>query len=78
MHDDDPPYRYVSVEGPIVSIGPADTDRDTRRLAHRYLGIEGGDRYIARMRAHMESVEPILVRVRPERWLTFDPSKKSR
>jgi nitroimidazol reductase NimA-like FMN-containing flavoprotein (pyridoxamine 5'-phosphate oxidase superfamily) len=33
-----PPYKYVSVEGPIVAIEPANLDRDLRPLAHRYLG----------------------------------------
>ena len=30
-----PPYKYVSVEGPIVAIEPANLDRDRRPLAHR-------------------------------------------
>src|SRR4030095_12235762 len=40
------PYKYVSVEGPIVTIEEADLERDRRPLARRYLGAEGGDRYI--------------------------------
>jgi len=32
------PYKYVSVEGPIVSIEPAELERDRRSLARRYLG----------------------------------------
>src|ERR671918_3040389 len=39
-----PPYKYVSVEGPIVAIEVADLERDLRPLAHRYLGAEMGDR----------------------------------
>ena len=75
VHSEAPHYMYVSVEGPI-SIDAADTDRDTRHLAHRYLGIERGDAYITAMRDFMEQSEPILVRIRPERWLTFDASKE--
>ena len=26
--DEQPPYKYVSVEGPVVSIAPADVERD--------------------------------------------------
>jgi len=68
-----PPYKYVSVEGPIVAIEPADLERDRRPLAHRYLGVQAGDRYIEKTRA--ETVENVLVRMRPERWLTVDYGK---
>jgi PPOX class probable F420-dependent enzyme len=68
-----PPYRYVSVEGPVVSVGPADRERDARPLARRYLGKELGDRY---MEATAGEEDSILVRVRPERWLTVDYSKQ--
>jgi nitroimidazol reductase NimA-like FMN-containing flavoprotein (pyridoxamine 5'-phosphate oxidase superfamily) len=68
-----PPYKYVSVEGPIVAIEAADLERDRRPLAHRYLGAAAGDRYIERTRA--ETVENVLVRMRPERWLTVDYAK---
>ena len=63
-------YKYVSVEGPIVAIEPANLDRDRRPLAHRYFGVRAGDQYIERTRA--ETVENVLVRMRPERWLTVD------
>jgi nitroimidazol reductase NimA-like FMN-containing flavoprotein (pyridoxamine 5'-phosphate oxidase superfamily) len=45
-----PPYKYVSVEGPIIATEAADLERDLRSLAHRYLGIERGDRYIEQIR----------------------------
>ena len=68
------PYKYVSVEGPIVAIEPADLERDRRPLARRYLGAEGGDAYVTETRdAYADNV---LVRVRPERWLTVDYSKE--
>jgi hypothetical protein len=69
-----PPYRYVSVEGPIVSIRPSDVDRDERPLARRYLGPELGDRYIEANAG--ASGGNVLVRVRPERWLSADYSKE--
>jgi nitroimidazol reductase NimA-like FMN-containing flavoprotein (pyridoxamine 5'-phosphate oxidase superfamily) len=71
-----PPYKYVSVEGPIVSIEAADLERDRRPLAHRYLGAKTGDRYIERTRNESEQDENVLVRMRPERWLTVDYAKQ--
>ena len=71
-----PPYRYVSVEGPIIAIEAADVERDVRPLARRYLGREGGDAYIASTRD--EHVDNVLVRMRPERWLTVDYAKMER
>ncbi len=38
VQSEEPPYKYASIEGPIVAIEAADTDHDTRHLAHRYLG----------------------------------------
>jgi nitroimidazol reductase NimA-like FMN-containing flavoprotein (pyridoxamine 5'-phosphate oxidase superfamily) len=70
-----PPYRYVSVEGPITAIEAVDLERDLRPLAHRYLGAEEGDRFIERTReAHADS---IVIRMRPERWLTADYAKEN-
>jgi len=49
-----PPYKYVSVEGPIVAIETADLERDRRPLAHRYLGAA---RAILISRAHETSLK---------------------
>jgi nitroimidazol reductase NimA-like FMN-containing flavoprotein (pyridoxamine 5'-phosphate oxidase superfamily) len=68
------PYKYVSVEGPIVSMEAADLERDRRPLARRYLGRAGGDRYIEETRE--EHAENVLIRMRPERWLTVDYAKE--
>jgi nitroimidazol reductase NimA-like FMN-containing flavoprotein (pyridoxamine 5'-phosphate oxidase superfamily) len=70
-----PPYKYVSVEGPVVAIEPADLERDERPLAHRYLGARRGDRYIEKTRGEPGYVENVLVRMLPERWLTVDYTK---
>lgn len=67
-----PPYKYVSVEGPVIAIEPADLERDRRPLARRYLGAELGDRYIESTR---DVVGNVRVRMRPERWLTVDYAK---
>jgi nitroimidazol reductase NimA-like FMN-containing flavoprotein (pyridoxamine 5'-phosphate oxidase superfamily) len=69
-----PPYKYVSVEGPITSIEKPDLERDERPMAHRYLGKELGDGYIESTRGEGEA-DNMLVKMRPERWLTIDYSK---
>jgi PPOX class probable F420-dependent enzyme len=66
-----PPYRYVSVEGPVVR---AEFDLAERlALARRYLGPEGGDQYVA------DNPDPdgelALFRIEPERWLSVDYGK---
>jgi nitroimidazol reductase NimA-like FMN-containing flavoprotein (pyridoxamine 5'-phosphate oxidase superfamily) len=71
-----PPYKYVSVEGPIITIDPADLERDLRPLAHRYLGRQAGDAYIEQTRGEPEYADNVLVRMRPERWLTVDFAKE--
>lgn len=68
-----PPYRYVSVEGPVVAFAAADVERDLRPLARRYLGAEAGDAYIAATRE--QHADDMLIRMRPERWLTADFGK---
>src|SRR5215831_10981178 len=65
-----PPYKYVSVEGPIVAIDESDLERDLRPIARRYLGARMGDQYIETTRS--EHGENVLVRMRPERWLAVD------
>jgi hypothetical protein len=69
-----PPYKYVSVQGPIVAVQTADLERDRRPLARRYLGTEVGDSYIENTR---DMAGNVLVRMRPERWLTVDYAKQN-
>lgn len=71
-----PPYRYVSVEGPIVAIEPADVEKHTRPMARRYLGLELGDRYVEATAADRQAGGSLVVRMRPERWLTVDYGKQ--
>ena len=70
-----PPYKYVSVEGPITSIGPSEVETHGRPMAHRYLGPDFGDRYIEATGAE-GGVDNVLIKMRPERWLTTDYSKQ--
>jgi len=67
--DERPPYKYVTVEGP-VTVEEAKHD-ERLDLARRYLGPEDGDAYV--------SINPtggqIVFRMTPERWLTVDYRK---
>lgn len=65
-----PPYKYVSVEGRVSAIEPAD-EATLRAMAIRYLGEKQGTAY-----ADGSGVEgQITVRVTPERWLAVDYAK---
>src|SRR5258708_12460903 len=61
------PYRYVSIEGPVIGMEPVDLERELRPLARRYLGDEAADQSI---NAYIEPVNPnpnatkILLRIR--------------
>ena len=72
------PYKYVSVEGPIVSTRPADREGDLGPIARRYLGAEQGDRYLEQTRDNPDYADNVLIRMRPERWLTVDYGKAPR
>jgi PPOX class probable F420-dependent enzyme len=70
--DENPPYRYVTVEGP-VEIEELDLD-ERLAMARRYLGPEGGDRYVA---SNPDAAgENVMIRMRPEHWLTVDYGKQ--
>ena len=67
---EEPPYKYVSIEGPVVSIDEA-TNNDLLAMAIRYLGKDGGEQYAK----NSESGGGVIVRVKPERWLSVDYGK---
>lgn len=66
------PYQYVSVEGPVIEQRPADTEIDSRPMAHRYLGVTMGDAYV-----EGDSGGSICVFMQPERWSSVDYGKTS-
>jgi len=70
-----PPDKYGSVEGPSSAIEDPDRERHERPMAHRYLGPDFGNRYIEATRGD-GPVDNILVKMRPERWLTVDYGKE--
>ncbi len=67
------PYRYVSVEGPITALDETVSDEERRALAHRYLGAEGGDLYVASTAE--QAAGSVAFRMAPERWRTTDYGK---
>lgn len=64
-----PPYKYVSVEGPVTV---ESTRRDDLSMATRYLGPQLGKWYADNNPSTEDSV---LVRLTPERWRTMDFAK---
>lgn len=71
VQDEQPPYKYVTAEGDVTSIGPA-VDGDVRQLAIRYLGDEAGNQFTD----HNLTPTSIVIRMRPTRWLSTDYSKE--
>jgi PPOX class probable F420-dependent enzyme len=63
------PYKYVTVEGPAV-IEPAEL-AERIAIARRYLGIKGGDKWIAAN----PDVDDVTIRMTPEHWRTADFGK---
>lgn len=72
VQNEEDPYQYVSVEGPVVSMQETKDDSDLRRIARRYLGEAGGDAYVQ----ESEAFDEIMIRMRPEKWSTADYGKE--
>jgi nitroimidazol reductase NimA-like FMN-containing flavoprotein (pyridoxamine 5'-phosphate oxidase superfamily) len=69
-----PPYKYVSVEGPVTST-EEDVDPDeAKAVAYRYLGQEFGDLYLAATAERAAGNR--VIRMRPESWLASDYAKE--
>lgn len=63
-----PPYRYVVVEGTVVET-TAPSPREAREaIAIRYLGETAGPEFVS----SMEDRPSVLFTIRPDRWLTAD------
>lgn len=71
VQDEKPPYRYVTVEGP-VTIEAADLERDIRPLAYRYLGSHDGEQYIESIGGDMAADDEVVIRLCPEHWYSAD------
>ncbi|MYR44482.1 pyridoxamine 5'-phosphate oxidase family protein [Streptomyces sp. SID5910] len=65
----EPTIRYVSVEGPVVETAPG-TIELLREMSARYLPAEKVDGYVDF--AWKNHGEQVVVRMRPERWVSSD------
>lgn len=70
VQDETAPYRYVSVEGPVVSVEDPLPPAEREALAHRYLDADAASAYLAAN--HGQLADDILIRMRPQRWRTAD------
>jgi nitroimidazol reductase NimA-like FMN-containing flavoprotein (pyridoxamine 5'-phosphate oxidase superfamily) len=66
VQTEEPPYKYVSVEGPVTV---ENTRRDDLQMATRYLGPEMGRWYAENNPSTDEAVVVVLT---PEHWRTHD------
>ena len=66
-----PPYRYVTAEGTVTAIDAASSEV-VRAIAVRYLGPEEG----AAFAEQNLGPDSVVIRMRPERWLSTDYSKE--
>ncbi|WP_174523646.1 pyridoxamine 5'-phosphate oxidase family protein [Mycobacterium lehmannii] len=69
--DEAPPYRYVTAEGDVTGIEPAE-DAIVREIAIRYLGEEEGNTFTDQ---NLTSTS-VIIRMRPKRWLSVDYSSE--
>jgi len=72
VQDEEPPYRFVSVEGPVTAVIPASVDELVRPLAVRYLGEEAADAYLDSMGGEEGIAGDIKISMKPERWYSAD------
>lgn len=70
IQSEEPPYRYVSVEGSAQEQGPS-SDTSRRERAIRYLGSDFGELYFASTRDEVEVTFALV----PHRWASIDYRK---
>jgi PPOX class probable F420-dependent enzyme len=71
VHNDVQPYKYVTAEGPVVAHEETPTKEQALRIARRYLSEEEAEKYVSSALGE----HSVLVRMRPEKWLSNDQSK---
>ncbi|MFG3101753.1 pyridoxamine 5'-phosphate oxidase family protein [Streptomyces sp. NPDC048182] len=65
----EPSIRYVSVEGPVVETAPGTVEL-LREMSARYLPADKVDGYVEM--ASKSHGEQVVIRMRPERWVSSD------
>ncbi|MGW2232286.1 pyridoxamine 5'-phosphate oxidase family protein [Streptomyces formicae] len=68
VQDENPPYRYVSVEGPITAVIDPLDPADHAALANRYLPAEEARAYLEATAYQL--ADDVVFRMRPQRWRT--------
>ena len=64
------PPKYVTTQGRVVSVAPADVTRDVKSVVRKYLGAEVGDGYVDATRPN--GTNELVVRIRPDCWYSRD------
>jgi hypothetical protein len=75
VQQETPPYKYVSAEGPVLAMEPIQLEAHLQPLVYRYLGQEEGDKFIEQLGGDSAGTGDILIRMKPERWLSEDYAK---
>ena len=70
VQDESAPYRYVSVEGPVVAVEDPVPAATRAWLAQRYLDEPTATAYLAANEHQL--VEDVVFLMRPQRWRTAD------
>ena len=64
------PYKYVTAEGDVTWVGPAD-EAEARAVAIRYLGEDAGNRFTD-ANQHADTESSVCIRMQPKTWLSSD------
>jgi hypothetical protein len=65
------PYKYATAEGPVIALDQPPTTEQALGIMGRYLPAEDAARWV---KEHL-GANSLLVRMRPEKWLSTDYSK---
>jgi uncharacterized protein len=68
VQDQTPPYKYVSVEGPVVDIQLETSQADREAMAYRYFARAEADAYLAQIKDEPVA-QPLM---RPRRGYSVD------
>jgi nitroimidazol reductase NimA-like FMN-containing flavoprotein (pyridoxamine 5'-phosphate oxidase superfamily) len=66
------PYRYVTIEGPVIASDKPPTRDQMLKVVRRYLPEEQAQGFVQSELGRAADSELVLFTVRPERWNSFD------
>lgn len=73
--DEELPPKYVSVQGSVTAVVPAQAEVEVTAMAVRYLGDELGAAYVAGTR-EADPRDEVVIHIRPDRWYSADFAKR--